>query len=100
MFLITVHLYAHEGDIATLRSFEREALALVRQFGGELLAAFKPANPDNSADIPDEIHLLRFPSQDAFDAYRNSPESAALAPKRTATIRKTTIFLSEEIITY
>lgn len=56
MLLITVHLYAHEGNITALRCFEQEALALVRQFGGELVAAFKPANPDNSADIPDEIH--------------------------------------------
>jgi uncharacterized protein (DUF1330 family) len=100
VLLIAVHLHAHEGNITALRSFEEEALALVRQFGGELLAAFKPANADNSADIPDEIHLLRFPSQAAFDAYRNSPETAALAPKRTAAIRKTVIFLSEEIITY
>jgi uncharacterized protein (DUF1330 family) len=72
----------------------------VRQFGGELVAAFKPANPDNTPDIPDEIHLLRFPSHTAFDAYRNSPETAALAPKRTAAICKTVIFLSEEILDY
>ena len=100
MLLISVHLFAFEGNIPALRSFEQEALALIRHYGGELLAAFKPANPGNSAEIPDEIHLLRFPSQAAFDAYRHSPESAALAERRKVAIRKTVIYLSEEIVSY
>lgn len=100
MLLISVHLYAHQGNITALRAFEQEALALIDRHDGRLLAAFKPANPDHSAEIPDEIHLLQFPSQAAFDDYRQSPETAALAQKRQMAIQKTHIYLSEEIVTY
>jgi uncharacterized protein (DUF1330 family) len=100
MLLISVHLFANEGDITRLRVFELEALIVIGQFGGKLISAFKPANPENSANIPDEIHLLQFPSQEAFDIYRDSPESAALAPKRNKAIRKTIVYLSEEIVDY
>lgn len=100
MLLISVHLFAHEDNIIQLRDFEQEALAVTGQFGGELIAAFKPANPENSAEIPDEIHLLQFPSQEAFDTYCNSPESAVLNPKRASAIRKTIVYFSEEIIDY
>jgi uncharacterized protein (DUF1330 family) len=100
MLLITVHLFAHEGNITALHDFEQEALTVIREFGGELLVAFKPANPDKSPEIPDEIHLLQFPSHEAFDAYRQSPKTAALAPKRAAAIRKTVVYFSEEVVTY
>jgi hypothetical protein len=100
MLLIAVHLYAHQGNITALRSFEQEALALIGRHGGCLLAAFKPENPERSADIPDEIHLLQFPSLAAFDAYRQSPETAGLSQKRVLAVQKTDIFLSEEIVRY
>lgn len=100
MLLINVHLFANESDITQLREFEREALTVFGQFGGKLIAAFKPANPENSVNIPDEIHLLQFPSQEAFDTYRDSPASAPLAPKRNKAIRKTIVYLSEEIVDY
>lgn len=98
MLLISVHLYAQ--DTAALNKFEQEAVAVIRQYSGELIAAFKPANPENSADIPDEIHILQFPSQLAFDAYLKAPETATLAPKRTIAIQKTIVHISEEILNY
>jgi uncharacterized protein (DUF1330 family) len=100
MLLLTAHLYSHENNIAALRAFEQKALTIIQQYGGELIAAFQPANPGNSANIPDEIQLLKFPSLQALDAYRQSAEAAAIAAERLAAIRKTEIFISQEIVTY
>ena len=100
MFLITVHLFANNGNIKRLHEFERLAVTAVRQYHGELIAAFQPANPDHSADVPDEIHLLKFPSRSHFEKYLHSPEVAALAEQRNLTIRKSLVFVSEKIVDY
>ncbi len=98
--LIIAHLYIHPGQEAAFHTFESQALARFRAHGGEVLAAFRPRPSAAGTPTPDEIHVLRIGSADAFAAYRADPALAALASLRAQAIAATEIFISEEIIEY
>ena len=44
---------------------------------------------EDSPEIPFEIHLVSFPSEEQFAAYRADPELVSLATDRESAIRKT-----------
>ncbi|MQA00809.1 MAG: DUF1330 domain-containing protein [Dehalococcoidia bacterium] len=81
--LLVVLLYAYPGQEAALRAFETQALRILREHGGELLAAQSPrtvVGADLSA--PTEVHVVTFPDEAALAAYRADPRLAALAAYR------------------
>jgi hypothetical protein len=43
----------------------------------------------DTSELPFEVHLVSFPSQAMFDAYRASAETQALSHERDAVIAKT-----------
>jgi uncharacterized protein (DUF1330 family) len=99
--VLVVHLYATDKDVAALQAFEAKVLPLLADHGGQLEVAFAPS-PEFATpqEVPDEVHILRFPSAQAFHAYRADPRHGALAAERTRVIRNTEILGSETQITY
>lgn len=98
---LIVHLFATENGLGALRAFEALVLPILKDHGGELLDAFEPSGSiSRSDDLPDEVHILRFPSQDAFAAYRADPRHHELADKRADAISKTTIIASGALVSY
>ena len=51
-------------------------------------------------EAPDEIHLIEFPSEHAFEAYRCDPEVVALADRRKHAVSNTEVFVSVEMLDY
>lgn len=68
--IVIAYLTVRAGKRLEFEEFERQALSLVRQHGGELLHALEPIATSPSTDPPDEVHILRFPSQRALHDYR------------------------------
>ena len=68
--IVIAYLTVRAGKHLEFEEFERQALSLVRQHGGELLHALEPIATSPSTDPPDEVHILRFPSQRALHDYR------------------------------
>lgn len=99
MFQVLVLLSHDSASVDSFRKFELKALAIVRSHGGRLISAFAP---DKAGDenAPDEIHLLEFPSQKAFEAYRVDERTIAMAEERAAIISATRVYTSAEIISY
>jgi hypothetical protein len=62
----------------------------MRRYSGtiERRIGFTPADGDH----PDEVHIVTFPDQAAFERYRLDPELAALAESRRKAIRLTTVW--------
>lgn len=89
---VVASLWIRAGRGADFEAFERKALALAARHGGVLERVVRVERRPG-ADDPDEIHVLRFPGRDRFEAYRRDPEAAALAAEREAAIAKTVIAL-------
>lgn len=86
--VVVAALHVRHGAEDAFARFERQALAILREHGGRLERAVRPA-PE--AGAPYEIHVLAFPSQSAFDAYRQDPRLAALASLRDSALEKTVV---------
>src|SRR6476659_1672251 len=87
-----VSIYLHSADSRTRKQaefedFERRAMPILRRHGGTLEHRFR--GPGGAG--PDEIHVVTFPDEAAFAAYRADPEYIALAEARDAAIRETTL---------
>ena len=99
MIHVLAIIHARKKGTGALRDYEAKVIPVLEEHGGKLLAAFKPRGHENS-EYPDEIHLIEFPSEDAFQSYRADPRVAALSEYRRAAIAETKVFISEEIINY
>jgi uncharacterized protein (DUF1330 family) len=96
----TVKLYGKTGIKGEFRAYETKALNLFRRHGGEVVVAYAPRRNDSSADVPDEVQVLRIPGLAEFERFMKDPERLSMAQERERVIRKTEVFLSEEIIEY
>lgn len=95
---VVVLLRAGAAGIAGLRAYEHKALPILREHGGKLISAFVPAQAGDG--IPDEVHVLEFPSAAHLEAYRDDTRIVALAPERNAALSATTVFVSEQFVDY
>lgn len=91
---LLVHLVVAPGEEKTFRTYERRAIDILRRHGGELLYALRP---ETEPDRMHEIHLIRLPSHDALDAYRQDPALLAMREMRATAITSTSITLAGEI---
>ena len=91
--IVIAHLKVRAGKRDLFDDFERRALVLIQKHGGELLHTIHPVAALPPAELPDEVHVLRFPSQQALDAYRSDPELVALAPMRAEAIASTNLLI-------
>ena len=92
-------LHVGEGGIDTLRAFEHQALAILREHGGTLISAFEPERAGEDG-IPDEIHLLEFPTAEVFAAYRADPRLADLGDLRARAIASTVVYVARRTVRY
>ncbi len=92
-------LEARDGDLDALRTYERRVLPLVANHGGRLITAFEPAGR-GTPGIPDEVHVLEFPSEDEFASFRDDPRRTALADDQAAALSGATVFVSAHLVSY
>ena len=88
--LLVVSLWIREGRVAEFEAYERKAARIMQQYGGVIERAVR-VESGSSSDQPFEVHLVSFPSQSMFDAYRDSAESKALSNEREAVVAKTLV---------
>ena len=99
MIHILAMLHAGSEGIEGLHDYESRVVPIMKMHGGRVLSAFKPKGHEHP-EIPDEIHLIEFPSEAAFQSYRSDSEVARLAERRGLAISKTVIYTSEELLDY
>jgi hypothetical protein len=93
--ILVVTLTVRPEALEAFRSFEQQAARIMSRHGGaiERAVVIPPAQP--GAPLR-EVHIVTFPSPDAFAAYRADPALAALAPLREASVLHTEILTGEE----
>jgi len=92
--LVVAILTVHPGALDQFREFETRAVRILARYGGsmERTVSVEPS----VADEQREVHLLRFPSKDAFARYRSDEELASLAGLRSASIAHTEILIGRD----
>jgi uncharacterized protein (DUF1330 family) len=89
--IVIASLKVKPGRRDLFDDFERQALTIAAQHGGDLLHAIRPTGNLPAGELPDEVHILRFPDERAFEAYRADPALIALAPLRAEAILSTSV---------
>ena len=81
-------------NFTLLSELENKAVQFMHSHSGCIVKAFETKrNDDNSGQ---EIHLLEFPSMDAFDAYRSDSVLLQYAALRNEAIESTSIIISDK----
>ena len=93
--IIIAILTLHPGAGDAFREYETRAAKILMRYGGaiERTVVVEPAAPQ---DPVREVHILRFPSLNAFTRYRTDAELAVLANLRAASIADTEVLLGRE----
>ena len=88
MLVATIEVRVAATD--AFHAFERQAAAIMESHGGRIERAVT-IPPEPSANTFREVHIVTFPSDDAYIAYRGDPRLAALAPLRQSAVTSTEV---------
>jgi uncharacterized protein (DUF1330 family) len=92
---LVVILTVRPEALERFRAFETAAARVMERHGGALERAvvIPPSRPSGPMK---EVHLVTFPTPEAFAAYRNDGELKALAHLREASVVSTEVLVGEE----
>ena len=80
MIYYTQILFIEPGQETTFHAFEDSVLPLLQRYGGELVYRVRPPKPaviETTMGYPYEIHVVTFPTENDFWAYRDDPQRLA-----------------------
>jgi uncharacterized protein (DUF1330 family) len=93
---VVVSLWIHPGRVVQFEVYEQKAARIMQRYGGVIQKVVRVSNANPSSNgQPFEVHVLGFPSLDAFHSYRADSELAGLAAERSAAISRTEVLLGE-----
>lgn len=93
--LRVVSLWVRPGQEAAFEDFERKAARIMARHGGRIDCAVRPA-PGAGEDAPFEVHIVSFPDEAAYAAFRSDPDRLALADQRERIIARHLILAGRE----
>jgi antibiotic biosynthesis monooxygenase (ABM) superfamily enzyme len=98
---ILVRLWINRGLEAEFEAYERKVSRIMARYGGVIECAIRNSKaPDDGSDEPFEVHVLRFPSRDLYDAYRDDAGRHSLSGERAGIITNTDILVGTPGPTY
>jgi antibiotic biosynthesis monooxygenase (ABM) superfamily enzyme len=98
---ILVRLWIHRGLETEFEAYERKVSRIMARYGGVIERAIRTSgSSDERSDAPFEVHVLRFPSRDLYDAYGDDAERHSLSGERAGIIANTDIFVGTPGPTY
>jgi uncharacterized protein (DUF1330 family) len=94
-FVLVAILGVRPAALEQFRAYERQAATIMRKYGGAI-ARTVAVNQAATDTLMREVHVVTFPSAEAFAAYREDPELAQAAPLRQAAIEETQILIGTD----
>lgn len=98
MIQIIAMLYASDAGIKGLREFESLVLPILKEHKGQLISASYSDMPKSYE--PDEIHVIQFPSEMEFEAYKNDARVLSLRTLKEKAIKKMDIYITNRFYDY
>jgi hypothetical protein len=77
------------------RAFERHAAAVMARHGGRIERTVV-VSAEGSPDLVKEVHIVTFPDEQAFAAYRQDPGRGELAHLRDESVVHTEVLVGED----
>jgi hypothetical protein len=77
------------------RAFERHAAGVMARHGGRIERTVV-VSPDGSPDLVKEVHVITFPDERAYAAYREDPRRGELVHLRDASVVHTEVLVGED----
>jgi antibiotic biosynthesis monooxygenase (ABM) superfamily enzyme len=98
---VLVRLWIRKGLEAEFETYERKVSRIMTRYGGVIERAIRTATAAApESDQPFEVHVLRFPSQELYDAYRDDADRRALSAERAVIISNTDVLVGTQGPTY
>lgn len=92
-FTVVALIYVNPEGRRDYEHFEREASRIMARHGGRIERRVGTLQePEATGDMPDEVHLVTFPSRQSLEAYRTDPALKELATLRARAIRRTVLW--------
>jgi uncharacterized protein (DUF1330 family) len=88
-FYIVVRLWIHKGREAEFEAYESKVSRIMARYGGGIERAIRTSRTlEEGSDEPFEVHVIKFPSRDLYDAYLDDAERRSLGSERAGIITK------------
>ena len=98
---IVVRLWVLRGLEAEFEAYERKVSRIMARYGGVVDRAIRTSRAsDDGSDEPFEVHVLKFPSRDLYNAYLDDTERRFLSGERAGIITNSDIFVGTSVPTY
>ncbi len=94
MITLVVILTVRRGAADLFRSFERQAAVVMSRHGGAIERTV--VAPGESEELFREIHIVTFPSHEAFAAYRGDQALRAIVHLREESVVATEVIEGED----
>jgi uncharacterized protein (DUF1330 family) len=92
---LVVILTVRREALEKFRAFERRAAAVMAKHGGAIERTVV-ITPQNAEDFVKEIHIVTFPDEQAFLAYRQDTDLTAVASLRAESVIHTELMIGED----
>ncbi|MGI8423208.1 MAG: DUF1330 domain-containing protein [Chloroflexota bacterium] len=92
MIILTQLVYVHPGKERAFDEFEALAIPLIARHRGHLMLRIRPTQESvvvSKVEVPYEIHVVRFESDDDFTRFAANPERREFLHLRDESVRAT-----------
>ena len=96
---LVVSLWINQLKVSDYEEYERIAAGIMSGYGGRFERIIR-LQDQSYTEMPFEIHIISFPSEDALQQYRDDPRYRELQPVRDKLITRTEILSGREIEPY
>jgi uncharacterized protein (DUF1330 family) len=100
MIYITQLIYIIEGQEDIFHQFEEIAIPIILKYNGRLTLRIRPEKKsviENAIDIPYEIHLVEFNTQEDFDNFKKDEKRKKFLHMKEKSIKSTILIQGKKL---
>jgi uncharacterized protein (DUF1330 family) len=90
---ILARLWIHKGRETEFEAYESKVARIMARYGGAIERAIRPSGAPEGSDEPFEVHVLKFPSRELYDAYLNDADRRSLSGERAGIITNSDVLV-------
>jgi antibiotic biosynthesis monooxygenase (ABM) superfamily enzyme len=90
---ILARLWIHKGREMEFEAYESKVARIMARYGGVIERAIRPSGASKGSEEPFEVHVLKFPSRELYDAYLNDAERRSLSEERAGIITNSDVLV-------
>jgi antibiotic biosynthesis monooxygenase (ABM) superfamily enzyme len=79
-------LWIHKGRETEFEAYESKVSRIMARYGGVIERAIRTSGTSEGPEEPFEVHVIKFPNRELYDAYLNDAERRSLSEERAGII--------------